>query len=252
MAGRAKRGVFARAALLGQRQLQRRLERQHHHHHHRYNTRQRRQTDAAALEAALETILAGSAVHVSYAVRDPDVDGLRATCVALAHHLVLLRSQFERFQHDLREIHQSLLSSLFSRDHSASSGPDSFEPALSVPRTRAMAAMGTPVLDNFLASVAELVRDRDGVKLQDFLQIEPPLPDIYRQLADELKSHYPAGPQGDAELLKRCETLVPRGRGAGSPWTPFPAFMKLYLTFLRDVNVENLLETYNMLKGLLK
>lgn len=29
-------------------------------------------------------------------------------------------------------------------------------------------------------------------------------------------------------------------------------FMKLYFTFLRDVNVENLLETYNLLKGLLK
>ncbi|KAL2000534.1 hypothetical protein VTN02DRAFT_2955 [Thermoascus thermophilus] len=113
-----------------------------------------------------------------------------------------------------------------------------------------MAATDTPVLDHFLAGVAELVRDRNGPQLQDYLQIEPPLPEIYRRMVDELRRRYPAGPRGDAELLTRCETLVPRAR-AGSPWTPFPVFMKLYLTFLRDVNVENLLETYNLLKGLL-
>jgi hypothetical protein len=105
------------------------------------------------------------------------------------------------------------------------------------------------VLDPFLAGIADLVKSRDGAKLQDFLQIEPPLPDIYRQMVDDLRQHYPA--ERDAELQRRCEGLVPRTRG-GSSWSAFPTFMRLYFAFLRDVNVDNLLETYKILKGLLK
>ncbi|KAL4757837.1 uncharacterized protein BDW70DRAFT_105252 [Aspergillus foveolatus] len=113
-----------------------------------------------------------------------------------------------------------------------------------------MAFQGTPVLDRFITSLAEIVRDRDGAKLQDFLQIEPPLPDVYRQMVDELRQHYPNGSTKEAELLRRCEGLVPKSKG-GSAWTAFPTFMKLYFCFLRDVNVDNLLETYDMLKMLL-
>ncbi|KAJ5125148.1 hypothetical protein N7448_004475 [Penicillium atrosanguineum] len=107
----------------------------------------------------------------------------------------------------------------------------------------------TPILDQFLRSVASFVQNRDGAKLQDFLQIEPPLSDIYQQMIQELRRRYPS-PQGDNELLQRCEGLVPRTKGASS-WIAFPTFMKLYFAFLRDVNVDNLLETYNRLRGLL-
>lgn len=112
-----------------------------------------------------------------------------------------------------------------------------------------MTAPGSPVLDRFLSSIADLVRQRDGAKLQDFLQLEPPLPDVYQQMADELRQQYPA--PKDSELQRRCEGLIPRSKGS-SQWIAFPTFIKLYFTFLRDVNVENLLETYNMLKRLLK
>lgn len=114
-----------------------------------------------------------------------------------------------------------------------------------------MAFQGTPVLDRFITSLAEIVRDRDGAKLQDFLQIEPPLPDVYGRMVVELQHRYPNGSQKEADLLRRCEGLVPKSKG-GSSWTAFPTFMKLYFSFLRDVNVENLLETYDVLKGLLK
>ncbi|OJJ05205.1 hypothetical protein ASPVEDRAFT_137761 [Aspergillus versicolor CBS 583.65] len=113
-----------------------------------------------------------------------------------------------------------------------------------------MAFQGTPVLDRFLTSLADIVRDRDGAKLQDFLQIEPPLPDVYGQMVGELQQRYPGGSPKEADLLRRCEGLVPKSKG-GSSWTAFPTFMKLYFSFLRDVNVENLLETYDVLKGLL-
>ncbi|EKV06942.1 PCI/PINT associated module [Penicillium digitatum] len=106
----------------------------------------------------------------------------------------------------------------------------------------------TPVLDQFLGSLQELVQKRDGAKVQDFLQLEPPLSDIYQRMISELRDHYTLGPKTDNELLQRCEPLVPRSKGS---WTAFPTFVKLYLTFLRDMNTDNLLETYNQLKALL-
>ncbi|KAL4926399.1 uncharacterized protein BDV17DRAFT_283340 [Aspergillus undulatus] len=113
-----------------------------------------------------------------------------------------------------------------------------------------MAFQGDSVLDRFLTSLAEIVRDRDGAKFQDFLQIEPPLPQVYSEMVNELRQKYPNGSPKEADLLRKCEVLVPKSKG-GSAWTAFPTFMKLYFSFLRDVNVENLLETYDMLKGLL-
>lgn len=113
------------------------------------------------------------------------------------------------------------------------------------------ASVDTPVLNNFLDSIAGLLQSRDGAKLQDFLQLEPPLSAIYNQMTTELQQRYPAGGDKDAELLSKCESLTAGGQ-LGSSWPAFPPFMRLYLTFLRDVNVDNLLETYNLLKSLLK
>lgn len=118
----------------------------------------------------------------------------------------------------------------------------------------------TPVLDRFLSEVADLVKNRDGARLQDFLQLEPPLPAIYMRMVDELRAAFPSGSQGDAQLQRRCEGVVSRGNGGGGgrnggsgrEWIAFPVFVKLYCMFLRDVNAENLLETYNSLRGLLK
>jgi hypothetical protein len=169
----------------------------------------------------------------------PDVDTHQSTCADLAHHLVLnnqLLQQREHYQKHCERIQTDSSQLGICANPSGSS-------------TCAKFTMSTPVLDRFLRSVAELVANRDGAKLQDFLQIEPPLPDIYGQMIMELKTKYPSG-EGEAELLRRCEALVPKTKGTS--WTAFPVFMKLYFAFLRDVNVENLLETYNRLKALLK
>ncbi|EGD97734.1 hypothetical protein TESG_05135 [Trichophyton tonsurans CBS 112818] len=112
------------------------------------------------------------------------------------------------------------------------------------------ASVDTPVLNNFLDSIAGLLQSRDGAKLQDFLQLEPPLSAIYNQMTTELQQRHPAGGDKDAELFSKCESLTAGGQ-LGSSWPAFPPFMRLYLTFLRDVNVDNLLETYNLLKSLL-
>lgn len=112
-------------------------------------------------------------------------------------------------------------------------------------------SVDTPVLNNFLESIGGLVQGRDGAKLQDFLQLEPPLSAVYNQMIAELQERYPAGSGKDTELLSKCEGQMAEGQ-LRSLWPAFPLFMRLYLTFLRDVNVDNLLETYNLLKGLLK
>lgn len=111
--------------------------------------------------------------------------------------------------------------------------------------------MANSVLQQFTSSIGELVFNRNGTQLQDYLQLEPPLPPIYTQMVNELRQRFPSGPQGDAKLLNFCESILSSSKGAIS-WSTFAPFMKLYLSFLRDVNTDNLLETYNLLKGLLK
>lgn len=109
----------------------------------------------------------------------------------------------------------------------------------------------TPVLDQFLGSLQEIVQSRDGSKLQDFLQLEPPLSDIYQRMTAELRQLFATSTKADDNILQRCERLVPRSKNA-STWAAFPVFVKMYLGFLREMNTDNLLETYNQLKALLK
>jgi nuclear mRNA export protein PCID2/THP1 len=111
--------------------------------------------------------------------------------------------------------------------------------------------MATPMLDQFLASIAALVSNRQGDHLQDYLQVVPEhMRDAYRQMSEELQKSYPKGP-GDDSLLKRCEALVPKNAD-GTTWHAFPIFIRSYLAYLRDGNVSNPLEAYTSLSGLLK
>ena len=108
----------------------------------------------------------------------------------------------------------------------------------------------TPVLDRFIFDVTEVVKARDAKKLLDYLHIEPPFPDVYRDLIEELRRHYPSSSQrGETGLLGRCENVLSRHN---NKWTAFPTFLKLYLSFIRDLNPDNLLETYNALRVLVK
>ncbi|EEH50275.1 uncharacterized protein PADG_06354 [Paracoccidioides brasiliensis Pb18] len=108
----------------------------------------------------------------------------------------------------------------------------------------------TPVVDSFISSIADLVRNRNGAKLQDFLQIEPPLPPVYHDMIAEMRRQYPQHGYNDNQLITKCESVI-LATESGSPWSAFPIFLRQYFTFLRDVNVENLLDTYDLLKALL-
>ena len=113
--------------------------------------------------------------------------------------------------------------------------------------------MSPPTIDEFLAAISRLLQERDGQQLQDYLVIEPPFPPKYNQLVGELKQAYPFQSSNNA-LENKCKSFVPEFDESenGGSRVPFIAFMVRYFAFLRDVNVENLIETHDLLKGLLK
>jgi nuclear mRNA export protein PCID2/THP1 len=109
------------------------------------------------------------------------------------------------------------------------------------------------IIEHFLSSILNYVRAKDATNLQDWLRVEPPLPDIYFQLGRELRESY-----SDSNALERYITkLLPENNNnaaadEGDVWPGFLAFIKEYLEFWRDVNFEDLLATHSQLTGLVK
>jgi nuclear mRNA export protein PCID2/THP1 len=111
--------------------------------------------------------------------------------------------------------------------------------------------MATPTLDQFLLEVAQTLQARDGVKLQNILILEPPLPPIYQTLVGELQQTFASNKRN--ELQKRCErTLHQDEDGSGGSWPQFILFLIGHFAFIRDVNPAQLLETHGKLKALLR
>lgn len=119
------------------------------------------------------------------------------------------------------------------------------------------AKMLTPTLSRFLSETAGVLRSRDADKLCQYLVIEPPYPQIYEQLRAEIRSTYNAQ---DRTALQRLETVcsdqlsavLTDPEGNAPTWTAFTKFMAQYFIFLRDVDVSNLLATYELLSEVLQ
>lgn len=112
--------------------------------------------------------------------------------------------------------------------------------------------MATPTIDQFLTEISRIVREQNSTQLQDYLVVEPPYGQIYQSMISELRRSFPKG--NEAALEAKCESSIPEAQGnteSGS-WSAFTKFMVQYLTFLRDVNTQNLLETYNLLNELVQ
>ena len=113
--------------------------------------------------------------------------------------------------------------------------------------------MVCPTIDQFLLEIAGLLREKNGEKLRDYLQIEPPLPPQYNVITSELKQYFPRSI--DPNILEAtCKKFIPEYEEGedGASLLPFITFMVKYFVFLRDVNVNQLVETHDMLKSLLK
>ncbi len=112
--------------------------------------------------------------------------------------------------------------------------------------------MSPPTLDQFLAEIAEIIKEKKGIQLQEYLIYEPPLPPLYNKIVSEIKQFYP--PNSQKALENKCISFIPEydeGDDSGSR-TAFVMFMVKYFAFLRDVNTDNLIETHDLLKALLK
>lgn len=107
-----------------------------------------------------------------------------------------------------------------------------------------------PVIETFLSNISIFLRSKDATQLRNWLRVEPPLPDQYYQLGNELRSSF-----SDSNSLERhIAKLIPENNknDEGDVWPGFLAFMKEYLEFWRDVNFEDLLETHSQLSSLVK
>lgn len=114
--------------------------------------------------------------------------------------------------------------------------------------------MSTPTLSTFLTGISSLVAQKDSEKVASFLVIEPVFPQIYQDLIRELRRAHPKGSPDDALEAKVSAQLVDLkdSDGVGSLWAAFVKFMTVYLGFLRDVDSDNLLATYELLSDLLQ
>ena len=112
--------------------------------------------------------------------------------------------------------------------------------------------MSTPTVDQFLNEISRILRQEDGGQLQSYLLVEPPYSNLYQSMIKELQQSFS---RGDEEALEaKCAEGVPETRGGeevGS-WSAFNKFMVQYFVFLRDVNIQNLLSTYNLLSELVQ
>ena len=121
-----------------------------------------------------------------------------------------------------------------------------------------MASFQAGLESTFCNEVNTALRNRDADKLQSILVLEPPFEPIYQQLIASLQSKFPSS---DGKSEKRLEDVVRRmvtetgegEDGEGRPianWNPMVSFLVGWMAFIRDINLENLLETYERLSDL--
>jgi len=107
-------------------------------------------------------------------------------------------------------------------------------------------------MDEFLGDLVKVLLAKDGIGLQHALILEPPLPPFYNAVVGELRQVYPAISQ--ALLEKKVGSFIPERDedNSGGSRAAFISFVVKYFSFLRDVNIGNLLETHDLLKALLR
>ncbi|KAK4204892.1 hypothetical protein QBC40DRAFT_147985, partial [Triangularia verruculosa] len=105
----------------------------------------------------------------------------------------------------------------------------------------------------FLTRIRGFALEADGASLKDWLQVENDVPDIYYNLAQEIRTTFPDN--GTDALEKFVDKCLPEEddvqEGKGSPWPGFNSFVKDYLEYWRDVNFDDVVNVYTRLSELL-
>jgi len=154
----------------------------------------------------------------------------------------------------LRQI-QHLRSSLSERHHRVPIDP-TIESLKDTTAQRSVStidmANSAPTVRQFLGEISRIIQDRNGAQLKDYLVIEPPYSEIYNTMIHELRHTYPKDREDALEDV--CSSALPLAREGweGATWTHLIRFMVRYFGFIRDVDISNLLFTYQLLSDLLK
>lgn len=99
------------------------------------------------------------------------------------------------------------------------------------------------ILETFLTSISEFLRQKDSNKLKQWLWVEPPAPDHYTQLGLELKAAWQDGKKLEKLIDKLVKESEDETSDEGGTWPGFNAFLKEYLIYWRDADWNDMLGT---------
>jgi hypothetical protein len=106
------------------------------------------------------------------------------------------------------------------------------------------------ILESFLTSISDFLRQKDSNNLKLWLRVEPPVPNEFHQLGQELRASW----QDSSKLEKLIDRLVLESEDdtsdEGGAWPGFLLFMKEYLVYWRDADFDDLLGTNQRLSDL--
>ena len=122
--------------------------------------------------------------------------------------------------------------------------------------------MATPTTNTFLTEISNLLSNKDSQKLAQYLIIEPPYSQSYTTIIQELRRTHPKKSSSSSNNNNEDDALeakvnaglvgIKDAESNGSSWAAFCKFLSVYLGFLRDVDVGNLLETFGLLSEVLQ
>jgi hypothetical protein len=105
-----------------------------------------------------------------------------------------------------------------------------------------------PLFSQFANFLNSAIHNQDGQALLKLLPIEPPFDSDYGRLLDEIFSVFKSVDSLKDSIRTVIAVIAKDDKDA---WHPFSGFLATYFEFIRKVNVENLLETYERLSSLL-
>lgn len=104
------------------------------------------------------------------------------------------------------------------------------------------------------------IQKRDASELQSLVLLEPPFPPDYQELIGALQKNYPANDSTSEEKLVKlvkwvvtetAESEDEQGRPVQS-WSAMVTFLVRWMTFLRDMDPNDLLRLYQLLSDLVQ
>ena len=102
----------------------------------------------------------------------------------------------------------------------------------------------TTKVDAFLNGINDILQRGDPVALRDWLAVDPPFNDEYSAISVRVRTL-----PKDFNLIDYCRDVL--REIYIREWNGFIPFIFQYFLFLRDINMENMLEAYELLKDLL-